>query len=207
MTAPANLGRALEVRDLRVSYGPKVAVDGVSLEIDDGEIFGLLGPNGAGKTTTLSAIEGLLRPQSGSILLGGIDIQADPLRAEAHMGVQFQSTSFQPELTIRQLIKLYAALYGVPLSSFEVLENLKAVGLRDEASKRHGQLSGGQQQRVALLVATMHSPALVLLDEPTAGLDPQARRQLLSRGILSTAPNDRVRSAEQTRGCSNDDRS
>ena len=178
MTAPANLGRALEVRDLRVSYGPKVAVDGVSLEIDDGEIFGLLGPNGAGKTTTLSAIEGLLRPHSGSILLGGIDIQADPLRAKARMGVQFQSTSFQPELTIRQLIKLYAALYGVPLSSFEILEKLKAVGLRDEASKRHGQLSGGQQQRVALLVATIHSPALVLLDEPTAGLDPQARRQL-----------------------------
>jgi ABC-2 type transport system ATP-binding protein len=155
-------------------------VDGVNLEIDDGEIFGLLGPNGAGKTTTLSAIEGLLRPQSGSILLGGIDIEADPLRAKARMGVLFQSTSFQPELTICQLLKLYAALYGVPLSSSEILERLKAVGLSDEASRLHGQLSGGQQQRVALLVATIHNPALVLLDEPTAGLDPQARRQLWS---------------------------
>jgi ABC-2 type transport system ATP-binding protein len=180
LTAPASLGRALEVRDLHVSYGPKVAVDGVNLEVDDGEIFGLLGPNGAGKTTTLSAIEGLLRPQSGSILLGGIDIQADSLRAKARMGVLFQSTSFQPELTIRQLLKLYAALDGVPLSSTEIVERLKSVGLSDEASRLHGQLSGGQQQRVALLVATIHNPALVLLDEPTAGLDPQARRQLWS---------------------------
>jgi ABC-2 type transport system ATP-binding protein len=96
------------------------------------------------------------------------------------MGVLFQSTSFQPELTIRQLLKLYAALYGVPLSSSEILERLKSVGLSDEASRLHGQLSGGQQQRVALLVATIHNPALVLLDEPTAGLDPQARRQLWS---------------------------
>jgi ABC-2 type transport system ATP-binding protein len=180
MTAPAGIGLALEVTDLHVSYGPKVAVDGVSLEINSGEIFGLLGPNGAGKTTTLSAIEGLLQPQSGSILLDGVDIQADPLKAKARMGVQFQSTSFQSELTIRQIIKLYAALYGLPLSSSEILEKLKAVGLGDEAFKRHSQLSGGQQQRVALLVATIHNPALVLLDEPTAGLDPQARRQLWS---------------------------
>ena len=172
--------RALEVRDLHVSYGSKVAVDGVSFEIDDGEIYGLLGPNGAGKTTTLSAIEGLLRPQSGSILLAGIDTHADSLRAKARMGVQFQSTSFQSELTISQIVKLYAALYGVTLSGSQIVETLKSVGLRDEASKRYGQLSGGQQQRVALLVATIHKPTLVLLDEPTAGLDPQARRQLWS---------------------------
>src|ERR1700704_5761316 len=139
----ATLGRALEVRDLHVSYGSKVAVDGVSLEIDDGEIYGLLGPNGAGKTTTLSAIEGLLRPQSGSILLAGIDIQADSLRAKARMGVQFQSTSFQSELTILQIVKLYAALYGVTLSGSQIVETLKSVGLGEEASKRHGQLSGG----------------------------------------------------------------
>jgi ABC-2 type transport system ATP-binding protein len=176
----ATPGRALEVRDLHVSYGSKVAVDGVSFEIDDGEIYGLLGPNGAGKTTTLSAIEGLLRPQSGSIVLAGIDIRADSLRAKARMGVQFQSTSFQSELTIRQIVKLYAALYGVTLSGSQIVETLKSVGLGEEASKRHGQLSGGQQQRVALLVATIHKPTLVLLDEPTAGLDPQARRQLWS---------------------------
>jgi ABC-2 type transport system ATP-binding protein len=176
----ATVRHALAVRDLHVSYGSKVAVDGVSLEIDDGEIYGLLGPNGAGKTTTLSAIEGLIRPQSGSILLAGIDIQAESLRAKARMGVQFQSTSFQSELTLSQIVKLYAALYGVTLSGSEIVETLKSVGLGEEASKLHGQLSGGQQQRVALLVATIHKPTLVLLDEPTAGLDPQARRQLWS---------------------------
>ena len=100
---------ALEVRDLHVSYGSKVAVDGVSLQIDDGEIYGLLGPNGAGKTTTLSAVEGLLRPQSGSIAVAGVDIQADPLRAKACMGVQFQSTSFQAKTSVAAKIRARAA--------------------------------------------------------------------------------------------------
>jgi len=172
---------ALQVEDLHVSYGPKRAVDGVSLEINEGEIFGLLGPNGAGKTSTLSAIEGLVRPDSGSIRIGDIDPGANPTAAKARMGVQLQSTSFQSDLTIREIVRLYAGLYGVPLTRAEIDDLLADIHLEEEVSKRFSQLSGGQQKRVSLLIATIHNPPLVLLDEPTAGLDPQARRQLWDR--------------------------
>ena len=109
--APPLTGLALQVKDLRVTYGPKRAVDGVSLDINEGEIFGLLGPNGAGKTSTLSAIEGLLEPTSGSILIRQVDVRAYPGLAKALMGVQLQSTSFQSELKISENVKLYAGLY------------------------------------------------------------------------------------------------
>jgi ABC-2 type transport system ATP-binding protein len=169
----------LEVADLHVAYGTKKAVDGVSFSIKKGEIFGLLGPNGAGKTTALSAIEGLVSPQSGSLLLDGIDMQEQPLEAKANMGVQLQSTSFQSDLTINEIIKLYAGLYGVNLSSKNAInDSLRSIGLESEADKRFKQLSGGQQQRLSLYIANIHNPSLLLLDEPTAGLDPQARRQL-----------------------------
>jgi len=179
--APPVTGLALQVKDLRVSYGPKRAVDGVSLEINEGEIFGLLGPNGAGKTSTLSAIEGLLKPTSGSILIRQVDARAHPELAKALIGVQLQSTSFQSELKISEIVKLYAGLYGVPLTKPEIFDSLTEIHLRDEASRRFSQLSGGQQKRLSLLIATVHDPPLVLLDEPTSGLDPQARRQLWDR--------------------------
>ncbi len=172
---------ALEVRDLRVSYGQTHAVRGVSIQISDGEIFGLLGPNGAGKTTTLSAIEGLVRPDSGLILIGGIDTRADPTSAKARIGVQLQSTSFHASLNIREIVALYAGLYGLSPSRAKVLDFLRDVHLDQEATKRFSQLSGGQQKRLSLLIATIHDPELVLLDEPTGGLDPQARRQLWDR--------------------------
>ena len=172
---------ALQVEGLRVRYGPKVAVDGVSLDINEGEIFGLLGPNGAGKTSTLSAIEGLVKPDSGSIRVGDVDARANPAAAKARMGVQLQSTSFQSNLTIREIVRLYAGLYGVALTRAGIDDLLADVHLGEETSKRFSQLSGGQQKRVSLLIATIHSPPLVLLDEPTAGLDPQARRQLWDR--------------------------
>ena len=180
-TASPSSGSALTVRDLHVSYGPKRAVDGLSLAIAEGEIFGLLGPNGAGKTTTLSAIEGLLEPDCGTILIGGIDNRSDPLAAKSRIGVQFQATGFQAALAIREIVKLYAGLYGLVLSKGEILESLASVGLEEDGAKRFAQLSGGQQQRLSLLIATIHNPPLVLLDEPTAGLDPQARRQLWHR--------------------------
>jgi ABC-2 type transport system ATP-binding protein len=179
--AVAGVGGILQVSDLTVTYGSKTAVDSISFEIRRGEIFGLLGPNGAGKTSTLSAIEGLLRPRSGSILLDSIDIRRHPTQAKARMGVQLQATSFQSELKITQIVRLYAGLYGVALSDQQVADGLREIGLADEAHKPFKQLSGGQQQRLSLYIAVVHDPALLLLDEPTSGLDPQSRRQLWTR--------------------------
>lgn len=159
-------------------YGATHAVNDVSLEIREGEIFGLLGPNGAGKTSTLSAVEGLVRPAAGTIRIGDVDAQANPALAKSQMGVQLQATSFQSVLTIREIVKLYAGLYGLSLSKSRIGELLSDMYLDQESGKRFSQLSGGQQKRLSLLIATIHDPPLILLDEPTAGLDPQARRQL-----------------------------
>lgn len=171
----------LEVEDLHVSYGSFKAVSNVSFSVRGGEIFGLLGPNGAGKTSTLSAVEGLLRPDSGRINVAGYDALAQPLHARANMGVQLQATSFQPELTISEVLRLYGGIYGVSLDNGKLRDIFRELQLEASAGKRYGQLSGGQQQRVSLFIATMHKPPLVLLDEPTTGLDPQSRRQLWER--------------------------
>src|SRR4051812_2487359 len=168
----------LSVADLNVSYGSFRAVQNVSFEVRPGEIFGLLGPNGAGKTSSLSAVEGLLKPASGRIVVGGYDTAKNPLNARANMGVQLQATSFQTELTVSEIIYLYAGIYGVSLTSQNLREILSTIKLQDDGKKRFGELSGGQQQRVSLLIAMIHQPSLVLLDEPTSGLDPQSRRQL-----------------------------
>jgi len=171
----------LEVKDLGVSYGSKVAVAGVGFEIYPGEIFGLLGPNGAGKTSTLSAIEGLVLPTSGSIRIAGIDVERDPIAARAKIGVQLQATSFQADLHVDEIIALYAGLYRVPVSADAMRTMLEDIGLTNHADKKIGELSGGQRQRVALATATIHNPPLLLLDEPTTGLDPQSRRHLWDR--------------------------
>lgn len=171
----------LKVEGLNVSYGSTVAVKGVSFDVRKGEIFGLLGPNGAGKTSTLSAIEGLVKFQAGTITVDGYNAKEKPLYARAGMGVQLQSTSFQPELRVPEILQLFAGIYGVPLTSQKVEEILKEIKLEDAVNKKFGQLSGGQQQRVSLFIATIHNPKLVLLDEPTTGLDPQSRRQLWER--------------------------
>jgi len=171
----------LQVEDLNVYYGAVQAVRNVSFTVQAGEIFGLLGPNGAGKTSTLSAVEGLLRPQSGTIRVAGYSIREESKQARASLGVQLQATSFQPELTVTEIIQLYAGIYGVSLTKQQVDGVLSNINLRDAAAKRFGQLSGGQQQRVSLVIATIHDPELVLLDEPTTGLDPQSRRQLWVR--------------------------
>jgi len=171
----------LEVHELTVAYGPKVAVDKVGFDIRRSEIFGLLGPNGAGKTTTLSAIEGLRRPRSGTVLLNGVDIVRQPALAKAQMGVQLQSTGFQSELTVRQVARLYAGLYGVAMSGQDLDAALTDVGLGRELDRTTKQISGGQQQRLSLFVALIHHPSILLLDERTTGLDPQSRRYLWTR--------------------------
>jgi ABC-2 type transport system ATP-binding protein len=176
-----NGSSVLEVSGLNVFYGTFQAVKDVSFKVNSGEIFGFLGPNGAGKTSTLSAVEGLLKPQSGEISIAGFDIRKQPLHAKANMGVQLQATSFQPELTITEIIKLYAGIYGVSLSNERLNTILQDIKLEESATKKFGQLSGGQQQRVSLVISTIHDPVLVLLDEPTSGLDPQSRRQLWER--------------------------
>jgi ABC-2 type transport system ATP-binding protein len=171
----------LQVDNLDVRYGSFQAVKKVAFQVKPGEIFGLLGPNGAGKTSTLSAVEGLLTPTGGTITVAGYDSQRQALYARASMGVQLQSTSFQPELTITEIIRLYAGIHGVPLSKDHIDSILHSIKLNDSGAKRFGQLSGGQQQRVSLVIATIHNPPLLLMDEPTTGLDPQSRRQLWER--------------------------
>src|ERR1700742_4786137 len=119
-----NQTNILQVDNLNVFYGNFQAVNNVSFHVSRGEIFGLLGPNGAGKTSTLSAIEGLIKPQSGTVRLDQVDIRRHPAQAKVRMGVQLQATSFQAELTIRQIVKLYAGLYGITLSDAEITESL-----------------------------------------------------------------------------------
>ena len=171
----------LEVQGLNVYYDSLHAVKDISFAVYAGEIFGLLGPNGAGKTSTLSSIEGLIKPRSGSVTVAGYNTQEKPRHARAALGVQLQFTSFQPELTISEIIRLYAGIYGVPMPAEKVASILKDIQLKYAWNKKFGLLSGGQQQRVSLAIATLHNPSLVLLDEPTSGLDPQSRRQLWER--------------------------
>src|ERR1700679_3120010 len=134
----------LDVDQLVVRYGARTAVDGVTFQVKRGEIFGLLGPNGAGKTSTLSAIEGLLKPHGGNVRVDGIDIQRDPIEAKTRLGGQLQAASFQPELTIEEIARLYAGLYGLRITKQGIADRIRNVGLGDELGKRFKSISGGQ---------------------------------------------------------------
>lgn len=173
----------IKIENLKAAYGkpgPKQvqALRGISFEVERGEIFGLLGPNGAGKTTLLSVLEGLMKPASGKVTVNGRDAVRHSSEIRRLLGTQLQHTALVEELTVRELVHLYAALYQVYLSTEQVASLLERFGLNEKAQAYPRRLSGGQRQRLALAVAITHDPQIVLLDEPTGALDPQARREI-----------------------------
>ncbi|MER6916143.1 ABC transporter ATP-binding protein [Streptomyces sp. NPDC000594] len=163
----------VEVRDLRKVYGHKKAVDGISFDVEAGEIFGILGPNGAGKTTTVECVEGLRRPDGGSVRVAGYDPVADRGPVTRILGAQLQESELQPRITVREALELYAACYPAPADWRALAERL---GLTDKLRTRFAKLSGGQKQRLSIALALVGRPEVVVLDELTTGLDPRARR-------------------------------
>ena len=165
----------LKVKKLRKAYDGKPAVDGISFEVETGEIFGILGPNGAGKTTTLEMIETLRPIDGGTITVNGLDVAEQPNNVKQIIGVQPQTAAFQDKQKLTEIIEMFAAAYGEKVNAKQFLED---VDLGDKADSFAEQLSGGQRQRLSIAAALVHSPKVFFLDEPTTGLDPQARRNL-----------------------------
>jgi ABC-2 type transport system ATP-binding protein len=165
----------VEVKKLKKAYGDKVAVKGISFDVKRGEIFGILGPNGAGKTTTLEMMEGMREIDDGSISIDGIDVKKDPRKVKYIIGVQPQTPAFQDKQKLSEIIEMFAAAYGEKVDPATFLNE---VNLSDHANNYVEQLSGGQKQRLSIAAALVHSPKVFFLDEPTTGLDPQARRNL-----------------------------
>jgi ABC-2 type transport system ATP-binding protein len=168
------VANAIEVRGLGKTYGDLRAVDDVSFDVRTGEFFGILGPNGAGKTTTLEIVEGIREPDDGTVTVLGEQPWPRNPTLLPRMGVQLQASAFFEKLTAREQLETFGALYGVP--SRRSVEMLEVVGLSDKADVREDRLSGGQRQRLSIACALVHRPEIVYLDEPTAPLDPQARR-------------------------------
>ncbi|MFN0157054.1 MAG: ABC transporter ATP-binding protein [Bacteroidota bacterium] len=165
----------VEVSNLVKRYGDLVAVDGVSFNVLEKEIFGILGPNGAGKTSTLEMIETLRPIDEGEVRLNGIDVRRNPQQVKRVIGVQLQSSSFFDKLSLAELLDLFGEMYGRRVNPLELLE---AVELQDKLNARVIELSGGQKQRFSIAAALVNDPLVLFLDEPTTGLDPQARRHL-----------------------------
>ena len=165
----------IEVKNLVKRYGHFIAVNGISFEVKEGEIFGLLGPNGAGKSTTLEIIETLREKTSGEVLVNGFDLDKDPDEIKKIIGVQLQTSGFYPNLKLLELIALFNGLYNRNIDAMELLE---MVNLKDKAQSKVKELSGGQKQRFSVATTLINDPKIVFLDEPTTGLDPQARRNL-----------------------------
>ncbi len=165
----------VEVKNLKKRYGDKQAVDGVSFNVKKGEIFGILGPNGAGKTTTLEMMETLRPIDEGTVHIDGINVAEQPDKIKYIIGVQPQSPAFQDKTKLTEVIEMFAAAYG---ERVDPMEFLRDVDLQDKASSYVESLSGGQKQRLSITTALVHGPKVFFLDEPTTGLDPQARRHL-----------------------------
>ncbi|MCH8225232.1 MAG: ABC transporter ATP-binding protein [Chloroflexi bacterium] len=165
----------IEVIDLQKSYGPLRAVDGISFTVAAGEVFGILGPNGAGKTTTVEILEGMRPPDAGIARINGIDVQKDPRGVKAIIGIQLQSSAFFDNLNLIEILDLFASLYRRRADSRAILSQVE---LEDKAKSRFKVLSGGQQQRFSIAAALVNDPLVLFLDEPTTGLDPQARHHM-----------------------------
>jgi ABC-2 type transport system ATP-binding protein len=165
----------VKVTDLKKVYDEKVAVDGISFEVQKGEIFGILGPNGAGKTTTLEMMETLREIDGGEAVIDGINVAKDPTAVKRIIGVQPQSPAFQDKQKLTEIIEMFAAAYGERVNPKEFLDDVQ---LGEKANAYAEQLSGGQRQRLSIATALVHNPTVFFLDEPTTGLDPQARRNL-----------------------------
>ena len=163
------------VKDLKKRYGSTTTVKGVSFNVKEGEVFGILGPNGAGKTTTLEMIEALRPIDGGSVVLDGIDVAKNPDDVKKIIGIQLQSTSFFDKLTLREQLQLFDGLYDETTDPNTLLEYVQ---LTDKSKSYVEQLSGGQKQRFSIAAALINKPRVLFLDEPTTGLDPQARRNL-----------------------------
>src|SRR5579859_2013174 len=165
----------ISVNNLTKKYGDFEAVKGISFEVQEGEIFGLLGPNGAGKSTTLEIIETLRDKTSGKVTVDGLDLDKDPGEIKKIIGVQLQTSGYYPGLNLIELIELFGGLYNQPVRPLELLDT---VNLRDKAKSKYKELSGGQKQRFSIATTLINQPRIIFLDEPTTGLDPQARRNL-----------------------------
>jgi ABC-2 type transport system ATP-binding protein len=168
-------GTIISVKDLVKNYGNFQAVKGISFDVQEGEIFGLLGPNGAGKSTTLEIIETLRTKTSGEVIVDGLDLDKQPGEIKKIIGVQLQASGYYPGLNLLQLIDLFNGLYNKKVDPMELLE---LVNLKDKAKSQLKQLSGGQKQRFSVATTLINEPKIIFLDEPTTGLDPQARRSL-----------------------------
>lgn len=172
---------AISVQDLRKSFGENQAVQGVSFEVEEGEIFSLLGPNGAGKTTTISMLSCLLRPDEGDALVMGHSIRTDAMGVKSALGVVPQEIALYEDLTARENLTFWGKMYGLRGSALKsrVNEVLDVIGLTDRANDRVGKYSGGMKRRVNIGVALLHKPKVIYMDEPTVGIDPQSRRNIL----------------------------
>ncbi|MEO5499937.1 MAG: ABC transporter ATP-binding protein [Ginsengibacter sp.] len=165
----------ISVKNLVKNYGKFEAVKGISFDVFKGEIFGLLGPNGAGKSTTLEIIETLRDKTSGKIIVDGLDLDTQVNKIKQIIGVQLQTSGFYPGLNLLELIQLFSGLYNTKVDPFELLDT---VNLREKAKNKYKEMSGGQKQRFSIATTLINKPKIIFLDEPTTGLDPQARRSL-----------------------------